>query len=62
MATLVALLEVAAEGRCAAPLEGGHDAPLRRGHRRAMLVSVGFAVATKDVSHFQLGAIHGCAV
>src|ERR1700688_1867625 len=62
MATLIALLEMAAEGRRAAPLDGSHDAPLRRGHRRAMLVSIGFAVAAKDVSHFQLGAIHGSAV
>jgi hypothetical protein len=61
MATLITLLEVAAEGRGAAPLEGGHDAPLRRGHRRAMLVPVSFAVTAKDISHFQLGAIHGPA-
>ena len=37
MAALVAALQVAAESRRAAHLDGGHDAPLRRGHRRAML-------------------------
>ena len=62
MTALIALLKVAAEGRGAAQLDGGHDAPLRWGHRRAMSVSVGFAVAAKDISHFQLGAINGAAV
>ena len=59
VAALIALLEVAAESRRAAHLDRGHDAPLRRGHRRAMLLSIGFAVAAEDIRHFQLRAIHG---
>jgi hypothetical protein len=59
MATLIASLEVATEGRRSTQLDCGHDAPLRRGHRRAMLFSVGFAVAAEDIRHFQLRAIHG---
>jgi hypothetical protein len=61
MATLIASLEVATEGRGSTQFDCGHDAPLRRGHRRAMLFSVGFAVATEHVRYFQLRAIHGSA-
>ena len=59
MAALVAAFEVAAESRRAAHLDGGHDASLRQGHRRVMLVSIGLPVATEHVRHFQLGAVHG---
>src|SRR6266581_1126609 len=59
MATLIASLEVATEGRRSTQFDCGHDAPLRRGHRRAMLFSVSCAVAAEEVRHFQLRAIHG---
>ena len=59
MAALVALLEMAAESGGAAHLDGRHDAPLRRGHRRAMLLSIGFAVAAEDIRHFEFRALHG---
>lgn len=55
----VAALEMTAESGGAAHLDRGHDAPLSRGERRAMLLTIGFTVATKDVRHFQLRAIHG---
>jgi len=58
MATLVAAFEVAAQRRRAAHLDCCHDAPLRRGHRRAMLLSIGFPVAAEHIRHFQLRAIH----
>jgi fructose-1,6-bisphosphatase/inositol monophosphatase family enzyme len=56
---LVAAFEVAAENGRAAHLNGGHDAPLSHGHRRAMLLSISFSVAAEHVRHFQLRAIHG---
>jgi hypothetical protein len=58
MTALIALFDLPPESRCPTHFDGGHDAPLRRGHRRAMLVSIGFAVAAEDVRHFQLRAIH----
>ena len=57
--TAVAALEMTAQGRGAAHLDGGHDAPLCGGERRAMLLSIGFTIAAEDVRHFQLWAIHG---
>jgi len=59
VATLIALLEVPAEGRGPAHLDRSHDAPLPCGHRRAMLFPIGFAVAAEDIRHFQLRTIHG---
>jgi hypothetical protein len=58
MATLITLLEVAAQRRRATHLDCSHDAPLRRGHRRAILLMIGCAVAAEDIRHFQLRAIH----
>src|SRR5690242_6616889 len=49
MATVVTLLQVAPEGRRAAALEGVHDAALRRAERSAVRLTVGFAVAAKDL-------------
>jgi len=40
MATLIALLEVASQPGGAAHLDGSHDAPPGRGHRRVMIVSI----------------------
>jgi hypothetical protein len=61
MATLIALLEVASQHRRATHLNCRHDAPLRRGHRRAMLLTIGCAVAAEDIRHFQLRAVHELA-
>jgi hypothetical protein len=61
MATLIATLEVTTERGCAAHLDGGHDAPLCRGHRRAMLLTIGCAVAAEHIRYFQLRAIHELA-
>jgi hypothetical protein len=58
MTALVAALHMAAESGCSAHFDGAHDAPLPRGHRRAMLFAVGFAIAAEYVRHFQLGTIH----
>jgi hypothetical protein len=57
--TVVAMLEMTTESRCAAHLDRGHDASLCRGERRTMLLAIGFTIAAEDVRHFQLGAIHG---
>jgi hypothetical protein len=58
VAALIALLDLSAESRRAAHLDGGHDAPLRRGHGRATLLSIGFAVAAEDIRHLELRAFH----
>src|SRR5258706_1147745 len=55
----VAALEMTAESCGSTHLDRGHDAPLGRRHRRAMLFTIGFAVAAEDVRHFQLRAIQG---
>jgi hypothetical protein len=59
VAALIALLEMSAEGRGPAYLDGSHDAPLPCGHRRAMLLPIGFAVEAEDIRYFQLRTIHG---
>ena len=46
------------EGCSAAKFDGAHDAALRRRQRSPMLFPIGFAVATKHVSDFQLETIH----
>src|SRR5882724_1862326 len=58
MTTLIAALQVTAEGCGTAHLDRGHDAPLSRGHRRAMLFAIRFAIAAEHVRHFQLRPIH----
>jgi hypothetical protein len=60
-ATLIATFEVAAECRGAAHLDGAHDAPLRSGHRRAMLLSIRFSVTAEYVRHFQLRTVHAAS-
>jgi hypothetical protein len=57
--TAVTMLEMTAEGRRPAHLDRGHDAPLCRGERRTIPLSIGFPIAAEDVRHFQLWAIHG---
>ena len=61
MAAPVALFEMAAESGGAADLDRSHDAALRDGQRRAMLLTIGGAVAAEDIRHFELRAIHGPA-
>jgi hypothetical protein len=58
MTALVTALHMAAESGCPAHFDGGHDAPLPGGHRRAMLFAVRFAIAAEHIRHFQLRAIH----
>jgi len=55
---LITAFKVAAKCRSAAHLDCGHDAPLWRGHRRAMLLTINCAVAAEDIRHFQLRAVH----
>jgi hypothetical protein len=61
VAALIALLDLPSESCRPAHLDGGHDAPLGCGHRRAMLFPIGFAVTAEHIRHFQLRAIHGPA-
>jgi hypothetical protein len=51
MAALVAAFEMAAESRGTAHFDSSHDAPLRHGQRRAMLLSISFSVAAEHVRH-----------
>jgi hypothetical protein len=60
VAALVALLDLPSQNCRPAHLDGGHDAPLRRGHRRAMLFSISVSVAAEHVRHFQLWTFHAC--
>src|ERR1039458_10392793 len=52
------LFDLSSESRRPAHLDGAHDASLRCGHRRTVLISIVLAVAAEDVRHFQLRAIH----
>src|SRR5260370_7208485 len=56
--TTVAAFEMTAESCGATHLDRGHDASLGSRERPVMLLPIGFAVATEDVRHFQLWAIH----
>jgi hypothetical protein len=58
VAAIITALQMAAQSGCPAHFDGGHDAPLPRGHRRAMSFAVGFAIAAEHIRHFQLRAIH----
>ena len=58
MTALIALLDVTAERGGPAEFDRGHDAPLRRAQRRAMLRTIGVAVAAEHVRHFQPLASH----
>ncbi len=58
MATVVTLLEMAAQNSGPADLDRGHDTALRYRERSAMLLTIGFAVAAKHIRHFKLGAVH----
>jgi hypothetical protein len=52
MVALITAFEVAAQRCRSAHLNGSHDAPLRRGHRRATLFTIGFPVTAEHVRHF----------
>ena len=58
MAAVVALLDVAAEGGGAAPLDGRHHAALRRREGGSGLSPEGDAVAAEDLRHGDRGARH----
>jgi hypothetical protein len=62
MAAIVAALQMATERGCPAHFDGGHDAPLPGGHRRAVLFAIGCAIAAEHVRYFQLRTIHEPAV
>ena len=51
-AAVVALLDMATQGRRATRLDRGHSSPLRGGERCAVLSPVVIAVATEHVRHF----------
>ncbi len=61
MAASIAAFQVPTQRRCAAHLDGGHHAPLLPGHRRAMLIAIGLAVAAEHIRHFQPGTVHRLA-
>src|SRR5436190_9398878 len=58
MAALITLFQMAAERCGSTKLDGRHDASLCRGHRRAMILPVSFAVLAEDIRHFQFRAFH----
>jgi len=58
MAAVVTLLEMAAENSGPADLNRGHGAALRHGKRSAVFLTIGLAVAAKNIRHFKLGTIH----
>src|SRR5215469_12642256 len=60
IAAVIALFQVAAQSGSAAAFDGTHDAELRSRQGSGMLLAISLAIATKHVSHFQLGAVH-CA-
>jgi hypothetical protein len=59
MTAVIAALQMTAENGCPAYFDGDHDAPLPGGHRRAMLFTVGFAIAAEYIGYLQLRAING---
>jgi len=58
MAAVVTLLEMAAENSSPADLNRGHGAALHCGERSAVFLTIGLAIAAKNIRHFKLGAIH----
>jgi len=53
MAALVALLDMTTQRGGSADLDCGHDAPLRRAQRLAMLGTIGIAIAAEQIRHFR---------
>jgi len=58
VAAVITLLEMAAENSSPADLNRGHGAALRRGERSAVFLTIGLAIAAKNIRHFKLWAIH----
>ena len=56
MSASVTLLDMAAECRRPAEFNRAHGMTLRGGKRRAVPVTVGFAVATENIRHFRVVA------
>ena len=59
MATLVAPLDMPAEGCGAAEFDRGHGTALRRRERSTVLLTVILTVAMEHVRHLQGTALHG---
>ena len=59
MLTAVARLHVPAERGGTACGDRPHDAPLRRGQRRLVFITIRSTVAAEDIRHFQLQSLHG---
>jgi len=59
MAARITLFDLTAQGCGPAHFDGSHDAPLRCGHRPAMLFPIALAIAAEYIRHFPLRAIHG---
>jgi hypothetical protein len=53
MAALITLLDVTAQRGGSADLDRRHDAPLRRAQHRAVLRTIGVAVAAEYIRHFR---------
>ena len=58
---LIALFEVATQGRGAAQFDRGHDATLSGGQRRVIFLAIDCSVAAKNVRYFQCWSWHGMA-
>ena len=58
MAAVITLLQMATENSSPADLDRSHDTALRNRQRSAMLLTIGFAVAAKNIRQLKLGAIH----
>ena len=57
----LALLDMAAERGCPAPLDGRHDAALPGGQAAGLIGPIGGAVAAEDVRHLEPGP-HGAGL
>jgi len=58
MATVVTLLQMAAQDSGPADLDRAHDTALRHRQRSAIVLTIGFAVVAKHIRHLKLRAIH----
>jgi hypothetical protein len=58
MVAVVTLLEMATENSSPADLDRGHDSALCHRKRSAVLLTIGCAVATEHVRHFESRPIH----
>lgn len=61
MATVVALIDVAAENGRSTHLDGMHDASLLGAHAVGIALTIGGTMQTEDVGKFELRPVHGSA-